>query len=69
MPGSLSSEAGKRITTSTPASAKSGAKQWFIDKPAAQQLFTLSIPDLETENNTLVDALFPSATAAHRTSN
>ena len=47
--------------------AGSGAKQWFIDNPATQQLFTLTIPELETEINTLVDALFPAATAQNRT--
>lgn len=44
-----------------------GAKQWLIDNPTTQQLFTLTIPELETEINTLVDVLFPLATAGNRT--
>lgn len=46
--------------------ARTGARQWFTDNPATMQLFTLAIPDLETEINTLVDALFPAATAGNR---
>lgn len=44
-----------------------GAKAWFVANPATQQLFTLTIPELETEINTLIDALFPAATAQNRT--
>lgn len=41
---------------------------WFNDNPATKQLFTLSLTDLETvQINPLVDALFPSASAANRT--
>lgn len=47
--------------------AQNGVKQWFLDNPATQQIFTLSIPDLETEINTLVDAIIPLATAGNRT--
>lgn len=47
--------------------AKSAANQWFADNPNGKLLFTLSIPDLSTEIATLVDALFPAATAGNRT--
>lgn len=45
----------------------SGALAWFEANPATKQIFTLSIADLETEINTLVDAVIPLATAANRT--
>jgi hypothetical protein len=47
--------------------AQGGTKQWFIDNPQTQQIFTLSIANLETEISTLVDALFPSASVANKT--
>lgn len=46
--------------------ARTGARQWLIDNPATAQIFTLSIPELETEITTHVAALFPNATAQVR---
>lgn len=40
---------------------------WFNANPATKILFTNSIASLETEINTLVDAVIPSASAANRT--
>lgn len=43
------------------------ARNWFVANPQAQQLFTLSLVDLQTEIYTRVDLLFPAATAGNRT--
>ena len=40
---------------------------WFNTNPNTKILFTNSIASLETEINTLVDVLFPSASAANKT--
>lgn len=47
--------------------ARTGARQWLIDNPATAQIFTLSIPELETEIGTLIDLSFPSLAVANRT--
>lgn len=47
--------------------ARSGARQWFVDNPVTLGLFTSTIPVLEAEISSLVDALFPAATAGNRT--
>lgn len=47
--------------------AQAGALQWFADNPVTRQLFTLSIAELETEINTLIDAALPLATVGNRT--
>lgn len=46
---------------------QSGARAWFAANSGALALFDLSISELETEINNLVDALLPLATAANRT--
>lgn len=44
-----------------------GARGWIANNPAAKQLFTLSVSELETEVSDLVDASFPLITAGQRT--
>lgn len=46
--------------------ALAGARGWFRANPNAKLLFTLSIPDLQTEIYSLVDTSFPSMTAGNR---
>lgn len=47
--------------------AHGGALAWFEANPAAMALFDLSVADLETEINSLVDVLLPLATVPNRT--
>lgn len=47
--------------------ARTGARQWFTDNPNGKLLFTLTIAELSAEIASLVDALFPAATAPNRT--
>lgn len=42
-------------------------RAWFAANPSAKLIWSMSVVDLATEIDTLVDALFPSATAANRT--
>lgn len=46
--------------------AQVGVKAWFDSHPSAALLFNLSIPDLDTEIDNLVDALFPLASVTNR---
>lgn len=46
--------------------AQSGAKAWFVAHPNAALLFNLSIADLDTEVDDLVEDLFPLASAANK---
>ena len=47
--------------------AQSEAETWFAANPGALALFNLPLATLEAEANTLVDALFPSATSPNKT--
>jgi len=44
-----------------------GARAWFDANPNAKLIWSMSVTDLAAEIVTLVDALFPSATAGNRT--
>lgn len=46
--------------------AHSGALAWFVAHPNAALLFNLSIAALDAEIDSLVDALFPAASAANK---
>lgn len=46
--------------------AQTGVKAWFDGHPSAALLVNLSIADLDTEIDNLVDALFPLASVANR---
>ena len=46
--------------------AKVGVKAWFESHPNAALLFNLSITDLDTEIDSICDALFPLASAANK---
>lgn len=43
-----------------------GVKEWIRTNPAAKQLFTLSVEDLETEIISLIEDLHPTATAGSK---
>lgn len=47
--------------------APNNARTWFEAHSNARAIFSLSVVDLEAEIGSLVDALFPSATAGNRT--
>ncbi len=46
--------------------AKVGVKAWFVAHPSAALLFNLSITDLDTDIDSICDALFPLSTVANR---
>lgn len=46
--------------------AQTGAKAWFVSHPNAALLFNLSIVDLDGEIDSLVNDLFPTASAANK---
>lgn len=52
---------------STTTTLKSQVRDWLTANPQAKLLFQLEVPELETEISNLVDALFPTASAANRT--
>ena len=46
--------------------ARGGAKVWYQNNPAAKLLFTLDPIDLETEIDSMIEDLFPSASVANK---
>lgn len=43
-----------------------GARAWFTDNPNARLIWSMSVSDIATEISSLVDASFPSLSAANR---
>lgn len=43
------------------------ARQWFNDNPNAKLIWSMTVAEVVAEIDSLIDALFPSATAGNRT--